>query len=56
MVWKLATIICATGWGFTWFLLLTIARYVKSSEKNPSREELRDCAEAVLRHFFKIEK
>lgn len=43
------TIICGVGWAFTWFLCLVITRYVaRTGDCNPSKEELRDCAEIVI--------
>lgn len=55
-VFLATTIICGAGWWGTWFLLLTLVCYTKKKDCNPSKEELRDCAEIVLRKLFKIVK
>lgn len=50
------TIICGSGWLGTWFLLKTLICYTREKDRNPSKEELRGCAEIVFRKLFKIAK
>ena len=50
------TIICGSGWVFTYFLCMTMICYLKREGATPRKEDLKDCAQSVLRRFFKIEK
>lgn len=55
-IFFLTTIICGTGWGVTHFLLMTMICYVKRKSTIPTKKDLKDCAEFILRRYFKVEK